>query len=508
MTESREQLVGQLQRPGQKPENVRIISQKVPILTEAEIAAGIEGVDGRYEPGDYRRHTSDTPDANGHVTFQVGSTGYFATINEAISIIFTKPDPNVSIVLNLVTGFVMAEEVHIINGVDLGWIKIQSTDATVTIQRSSITTDLSDYELYVDVPISSNRFAAFFALNNSILPTIETLFDMDTSGTATNRFGISCQYNSKVTVGDGAGVTNASRGIELQINSDGTGFNAIFDDSYDVGVRPANNSRFHGQGVSVARSAIGISVGQGAIAHVQNAVATTCTSVAISVSGAYVFARNANLSSSGQGIQMDGACSVEIDEATINDVTNRGIYCRPDSSCIVRANDVTINDAGTNAVENYSSRINLSDATIADAGGRGIACFEGGFVAADGASVTGSLGAGDLTVTSGSQITILGGETGTAASGTVSAADTNVTALNIHDANDGIIYSSSSNSVTVIATDTATNIASATASINTTDKYTGKRVWDTTNNRELRSSGSGTTSTWYVVDGSTSVTPV
>lgn len=57
------------------------------------------------------------------------------------------------------------------------------------------------------------------------------------------------------------------------------------------------------------------------------------------------------------------------------------------------------------------------------------------------------------------------------------------------------------------AEDTTTNIADASADINTIDKYTGKLVWDTTNNRLMRASGSSNTSAWYVVDGSTSVTP-
>ncbi len=53
----------------------------------------------------------------------------------------------------------------------------------------------------------------------------------------------------------------------------------------------------------------------------------------------------------------------------------------------------------------------------------------------------------------------------------------------------------------------AANIASVAAAINTTDKRAGKYVWDTTNNRMMRASGSAAADPWYVVDGSTSVTP-
>jgi hypothetical protein len=56
-------------------------------------------------------------------------------------------------------------------------------------------------------------------------------------------------------------------------------------------------------------------------------------------------------------------------------------------------------------------------------------------------------------------------------------------------------------------TATATNIANKAAAINTTNKYTGLMVWDTTNKRLLRASGGTDVAPWDVVDGSTSVTP-
>jgi hypothetical protein len=70
------------------------------------------------------------------------------------------------------------------------------------------------------------------------------------------------------------------------------------------------------------------------------------------------------------------------------------------------------------------------------------------------------------------------------------------------NANDGATVGSSQ------SVDTAANIASLTATINTTNKFTGKQVWDSTNNRMVRASGATAASAWYVVDGSASVTPV
>ena len=54
---------------------------------------------------------------------------------------------------------------------------------------------------------------------------------------------------------------------------------------------------------------------------------------------------------------------------------------------------------------------------------------------------------------------------------------------------------------------TAANIADKTSTVNTIDKYEGLYIWDTTNNRLMRANGATDVSPWYVVDGSTSVTP-
>jgi hypothetical protein len=58
-----------------------------------------------------------------------------------------------------------------------------------------------------------------------------------------------------------------------------------------------------------------------------------------------------------------------------------------------------------------------------------------------------------------------------------------------------------------IASYSATNIADKTATVNTTDKYAGLFIWDSTNNRLMRANGSADVSVWWVVDGSVSVTP-
>lgn len=59
----------------------------------------------------------------------------------------------------------------------------------------------------------------------------------------------------------------------------------------------------------------------------------------------------------------------------------------------------------------------------------------------------------------------------------------------------------------IVPTETAANIAAVGNAINTVGKYTGKQVWDTTNNRMMRARGAFAASSWDVIDGSASVTP-
>ena len=56
-------------------------------------------------------------------------------------------------------------------------------------------------------------------------------------------------------------------------------------------------------------------------------------------------------------------------------------------------------------------------------------------------------------------------------------------------------------------TATTAAIADIGNSINTANKYLGRMVWDTTNNRMLRASGTAAADPWHVVDGSATVTP-
>lgn len=55
----RQQFVGEIQKSGIEPERVTLFVNEVPKLTDAEIAAGIEFIDGRFDSGDLQRYGAD-----------------------------------------------------------------------------------------------------------------------------------------------------------------------------------------------------------------------------------------------------------------------------------------------------------------------------------------------------------------------------------------------------------------------------------------------------------------
>ena len=137
------------------------------------------------------------------VTLKVGSGGQYTTINAALGYavkkyypIFLSGGTKPRVTIQLQAGFVMAEQV-LVESLDLSWITITGVDAETVINRSALTTYWGE------------GYPAFGATNGGFLPIIGQLFNMDTSGTASNRHGILAYSNSRAIVLGGRGVKNA-----------------------------------------------------------------------------------------------------------------------------------------------------------------------------------------------------------------------------------------------------------------------------------------------------------
>ena len=84
-----------------------------------------------------------------------------------------------------------------VSGVNLGWIRLVSSDAEVQIDRSYLTANIG------------GRYPAFSARSGGQLPVIDTLFSMMSTGAAAGRDGIFVFDGGAVTVGSGKGVKAA-----------------------------------------------------------------------------------------------------------------------------------------------------------------------------------------------------------------------------------------------------------------------------------------------------------
>ncbi len=187
----------------------------------------------------------------------VGVGGHFPTIGAAMSYLSDRRQAYVpggaSVTARLLSGFVMMEQV-LVSSVDLSWVTILSQDPEVTIRRSALVTALSE---------GAAAFPAFGAQAGGALPRIGCLFNMDGTGPAKGRHGISLISGSRASVAAGAGIKNSGgHGISATIASIVAANSAIFTGTIGDGV-----NAFGGSVINVAGATITGGAGYGVIAQ-------------------------------------------------------------------------------------------------------------------------------------------------------------------------------------------------------------------------------------------------
>lgn len=287
------------------------------------------------------------------VQFFVGASGDFTSINNALKALSARRPryaPNgAAVTLVLGSGFEMAEQV-LAYGIDLSWITITSEDAEVMAARDAMTTQLQG--------TSEGRWPLFGAVAAK-LPIIDVLFNMDDSGTGTEREAFRGHDCSQIIIRPGKGCKNASaRGLYLTDGSKAIARQAIFDNAGDRGVW----ARFDSSVVFIGGSA------------------TNCGWTAFQMHSSYGDCENATLTGAGHyGLR-----------------ARRGGYINAEGANFSNANELGVNC-------NEGSTINLRNATGTDCGEHGIQVTEGSRVEARAVNVSGSGWAGVL-ATSGSVV--------------------------------------------------------------------------------------------------------
>lgn len=262
------------------------------------------------------------------VTVTVGAAGDYLTLNAALAAVVAQYMPvyvsggNPSVTINLLTGFVMAEQV-VINGLDLSWITITGDDATTTITRSALTD-----------AVFGAVFPAFGVINNGKGPRIQQAFTMDTSGTATNR----CH----VFVGDGGSIVCQSTMDSAPYGAyivAGFLYGGSFPSSINVGIFCEASGTYFDRYAStdVSGSGTGILADNGSVVVVSSGCdASGCTVAGIkAMSGSKISFEGGNAQKGGSPATTDIVCErgsiIQANGATggvsqtVNTITSDGI---------------------------------------------------------------------------------------------------------------------------------------------------------------------------------------
>ena len=206
----------------------------------------------------------------GSVTKTVGSGGDFASLNAAKAWLATvTPGDGATLELRLLSGFVMAEQ-WLQEGGDYGWVSITSVAAEVTITRSALTT-------------AFNSFYPAFGCYAGFLPRIQTLFNMDSTGTSSMRIGIYLYGTSRCIVTTNKGIKGW---CDVNVHAcdasllEATGAN--FSGSLGTSILAYSGAVCNLASANVSGGQKGIDCRDGATVNATTATATGCVSYGIS----------------------------------------------------------------------------------------------------------------------------------------------------------------------------------------------------------------------------------
>lgn len=220
-------------------------------------------------PGERVNYKTDTK-----VT--VGSGGDFSTIGAALEYLaglypgYENDGFNAEIELK--TGFEL-EEAVVVDGINLGWIRITSVDAVVNVDNDAVRGD-------------SSYYCCFYGTNSAVMPRIETQFRR-VAGMLSSVWGVRLAYGASMFM-DGGGFDNFLVNCEID---EGSSIVAIFSDFTDgeYGIVATSNSNVTATGCDMSSCTYGVWLSTASTGNFNLATADSCT-IGMSVSGSNVSA--------------------------------------------------------------------------------------------------------------------------------------------------------------------------------------------------------------------------
>jgi hypothetical protein len=325
----------------------------------------------------------------------VDTTGAnFTTVTQAIDFLYSAnvayraisaTGNNARQIINLETGYSFNEQVWYENK-DLSFIEITSTDAEVPLIRSALTRGVGNAVV---------RYMAFTFRFSCQSPIINVLFNMDSSGTATNRGGIRLEANSYGYISTGKGIINvAERGLHL-VNSKAWANDTKWSGAGQRGIRVGNISTIWAEGADCTGAGeSGIAVDAGCVANVRRIDCSNSVAIGLLAIGAHVDAEDMVANDCGTiGVSLEGGAILNMEQGEVLRSGTIGLSAADGSIISGKLSNIS-SSVGTNVSLRNGTRADLHNATIinAGAGSQNIQLQSGSF--ADASSVT-ATGAGD-----------------------------------------------------------------------------------------------------------------
>ncbi|MFT4326711.1 MAG: right-handed parallel beta-helix repeat-containing protein [Candidatus Woesearchaeota archaeon] len=284
----------------------------------------------------------------------VGLTGDYQTINSALnsltSCTINYPQNLAYSTITLLEDYVMQEQV-IVDGQNLGWIRIEGVSPKTIVQGSSIT-----------ISVRGGR-TVFAAVDGGFLPIIDQLFELDSSSEDDIRGILAAGPASGARIASGAGFNNATVGILAK--NGGTIFaeGAFAQNSKVIGFGAsqgstliANDANAHGSGRGI--NAVHSSSVSAINATVTNSIHGVYASHGSTITAQGVDARNAQLN----GFTATRGSTVIAHHARANNAGSGG-FVASQNSAIYALNSSALNSGEYGYFATISSTIDARNSS-------------------------------------------------------------------------------------------------------------------------------------------------
>ncbi|MFM2599845.1 right-handed parallel beta-helix repeat-containing protein [Vibrio fortis] len=321
----------------------------------------------------------------GSTTKTIGVGGDYATLREAIEYYSTtKPISKATgattytggVILKILTGTVLGEQILLGPGSDLSFIRIDATDPVVYIDHTKI---LHSFE---------GRFPIFGASRGAKLPVINTLFEYQPGGDG-NKDGILVSGpGTTAYVYAGKGVRNAPGNGLYALNCAVVhAASADFSNAKNMGVYALYNTTINfSNGVANDCGIHGVYAHRGSTVMAERVEANRAGQNGLFASdGSSVFGYAASVNDAGLiGCQAREASFVNFTLGKANGAGDKGIYAY--GGCIIQAHTAEAKDAGNAGVDAYASKINAIGCVATGAAVSGLRASMGSLVVAHSAN--------------------------------------------------------------------------------------------------------------------------